>query len=402
MTHTDIKRETYKEQTLTQVVYHMKNGWPEVVNDTLKPFWIRRNEMSLNQECLMWGIRIVIPTKLRDSILQDLHSGHLGVVKMKSIARNYCWWPGLDKDIETLTKTCHGCQATAKMPQRATLHPWEWPTEPWTRIHVDFAGPFLNRMFLVMVDAHSKWPEVIIMNSTTTQATIEAMRAVFARNGLPSILVSDNGPQYTSEEFAEFMRINGILHKRSPPYHPATNGQAERFVQTFKHALIAMKEEPGSLTTKLNQFLLQYRNATHPTTNQTPAVMFLGRQLRTRLDLIKPDCRLAVQERQMKQRAPTNVPTRCLEVGDSVYARNYRGDKWFPGIITSKTGTLTYEVAGEEGGVQRRHVDQIQSQGGILRSDEADDAIEPTPDEALPEERRQRRKPLYLKDYVTQ
>ena len=309
VTHTDIKRETYKEPTLAQVVNNMKNGWPETISEDLKPYWIRRHEMSLSQECLMWGIRVVIPTKLRASLLRDLHLGHLGVVKMKSIARNLCWWPGLDKDIEKLTRKCEGCVQTMKMPQKAKLHPWEWPTEPWTRIHVDYAGPFQNKMFLVIVDAHSKWPEVIIVQSTTTHATIGALREVFARNGVPSVLVSDNGPQFTSEEFANFMRVNGIRHKKSAPYHPATNGQAERFVQTFKHALTAMEQEPGSTSTKLHQFLLQYRNAQHPTTNQTPAMLFMKRQLRTRLDLIKPDNRLQCKrDKQNNVQSPQCLP----------------------------------------------------------------------------------------------
>ncbi len=89
-------------------------------------------------------------------------------------------------------------------------------------------------MFLVVVDAHSKWPEVIQMSSTTSQNTIEALQALFARYGLPEQIVSDNGAQFTSQEFSDFVQANGIRHVRSAPYHPSTNGQAERFHKRSK------------------------------------------------------------------------------------------------------------------------------------------------------------------------
>ena len=94
---------------------------------------------------------------------------------------------------------------------------------------MDFAGPFLGKMFFVATDAHSKWPEVIIMTSTTTTKTIAVLRDTFARNGIPRQIVSDNG---LSEEFRQFMAVNGVKQIRSSPYHPATNGAAERMVQT--------------------------------------------------------------------------------------------------------------------------------------------------------------------------
>ena len=103
-------------------------------------------------------------------------------------------------------------------------------------------------MFILLVDAHSKWPEVFEMPNTTSRKTIEILRQVFSAYGLPEQLVSDNGPQFISREFAEFMAKNGIKHIRSVPYHPATNGQVERFVQTFKRAM-----KTGTTKVTLNQ-----------------------------------------------------------------------------------------------------------------------------------------------------
>jgi len=95
---------------------------------------------------------------------------------------------------------------------------------------MDFVGPFLGHNFLVCVDAHTKWPEVFVMNNITATSTIEKCREIFSRFGIPQMLVTDNGRTFIAQEFQDFAKANGILHKRSAPYRPATNGLAERFV----------------------------------------------------------------------------------------------------------------------------------------------------------------------------
>ena len=103
--------------------------------------------------------------------MQSLRDNHPGITRMKAVASSYFKWIGLDKDIENLRKSCEDCQALKSNSTAGPLHPWVWPDAPWTRIHVDYAGPFLGKMFLVVVDAHFKWLEVQIMNSTTSQST---------------------------------------------------------------------------------------------------------------------------------------------------------------------------------------------------------------------------------------
>ena len=228
-----IKTATSRDLVLTYV----QNGWPATVPEQLKPYKVRENEIGIESGCLMWGIRVIIPESLQSKILETLHENHPGMTRMKAIARSYVWWSGLDKDIEAKAKSCLKCQETRATPAAAPLHPWAWPTAPWKRVHIDFAGPFLGKMFLIVVDAHSKWPEVVPMITTTASRTIEALQALTARYGLPELLVSDNGPQFTSDDFAQFMRANGIKHIRCAPYHPSSNGLVERFVQTFKRAM---------------------------------------------------------------------------------------------------------------------------------------------------------------------
>lgn len=240
------------------------------------------------------------------------------------------------------------------------VHPWEWPSLPWQRIHIDFAGPFLNSMFLVVVDAHSRWLEIEKMNTTTSAKTIETLQKLFARYGVPAQLVSDNGPQFTSEEFQQFLKRNGIKHITSAPYHPATNGLAERAVQSFKNAMKS-ETEVTSLNIKLARFLLTYRITPHSTTGEPPSQLFLGRRLRTRLDLLKPDLFIQVNNRQIDQSvAKSGSVTRHFAIGQRVIARNYTGkSKWVPGIVRARLGPLSYEVEIGPNLVWRRHTDQL-------------------------------------------
>ena len=143
----------------------------------------------------------------------------------------------MNQSIKNMVKACTPCQQSRPSPAPAPLHPWEWPSTPWSRLHIDFAGSFLGHMYLVLVDAHSKWIEVHIMQSITASKTIEVLRSIFATHGLPQKIVTDNGPTFTSDEFSQFLSGNSIKHIRSAPYHPSTNGLAERAVQSFKQTL---------------------------------------------------------------------------------------------------------------------------------------------------------------------
>ena len=192
----------------------------------------------------MWGMHVVIPHKLINKVLQELHQNHVDIVHMKSLAHSYFWWPSLDQEIEELVKDYVQCQSVRNTPEVAPLHLWLWPSKPWKRIHLDFAGSLRGNYYLILVDAHSKWPKVIHMTSTTSSSTIRELRKIFTTFGLPEQLVSDNGPQFASAEFSQFLKSNGIKHIKSAPYHPLTNGIAECFVQGFKRAMLTNEALP--------------------------------------------------------------------------------------------------------------------------------------------------------------
>ena len=288
VTFSEIQDATQKDATLRQIHAYVSGQWPARLPENLLPYYRRRFDLTVEDKCLLLGARVVIPQALQGTILQGLHETHPGVTLMKKIARSYVWWPGLDQEMEELVKGCRPCQSNSDSPPPAPLNPWSWPSKPWQRIHIDYAGPFMGKSFLIVVDAHSKWPEVFEMTQTTTTSTISVLRFLFSHYGLPLQLVTDNGPQFVSEEFHQFMQMNGIRHIRTAPYHPASNGQAERFVKTFKQAMKAMEHQAHPLAHRISNFLLRYRTIPHSTTNKTPSALFLRREIRTRMDLLKP------------------------------------------------------------------------------------------------------------------
>ena len=186
----------------------------------------------MEEGCLLWGIRVVVPQWLRAKLLDELHKEHPGIVRMKSVARSYMWWLGLDADIQNLVKSCQACQAVKRAPPVPPLHPWVWLSQPRQRLHLDFAGPFQGSMFLIGVDT-----------TTTASATLDVLRGWFACHGIPEQVVTDNGTQFTSKAFAIFTKMNGIKHFHSALYHPVSNGLAERFVQSLKKSLQATVNE---------------------------------------------------------------------------------------------------------------------------------------------------------------
>ena len=211
----DIAAETAKDAVLSKVLRYVQEGWPASVPSEYQRFQRIAIELTVEQGCLQRGPRTIIPQNLRKRLLEELHIAHSGMVRMKALARAHIWWPGIDTEIEDMVRRCSACQLHRNHNAPVQVTCWPWPSTPWTRIHADFAGPIDGRMFLIVTDAHSKWLEVVAMTSTTSKATIAEFQRLFAQFGLPSALVTNNGPQFTSEEWATFMSQHGIVHMRS-------------------------------------------------------------------------------------------------------------------------------------------------------------------------------------------
>jgi len=361
LTCTQISQATRVDPVLSRVYSFVINGWPQAVTDPdIRPYKERQDQLTVEQGCVLWGMRVIVPEVLRTKVLDEIHETHPGMSRMKAIARSFVWWPQLDKQIEDKVASCTVCQAMKSAPPAAQVHPWCYPSRPWSRIHVDYAGPVNGFMYLVVVCAYSKYPEIVKMTSTTTTATIDVLRQIFSRHGLCETLVSDNGPQFVSQEFELFCANNGIVHKTSAIYKPSTNGQAERVVRLLKTAIKQAQLMHVNVDTMIAKYLLVYRTTPHATTGEAPSVLLMGRRLRTRYDLMVPSVTAHVQRKQLTMQAKMESRgSRQFAVNDSVLVRNFCGmNKWEPGVVIEKLGNRYYMIL-VNGTVVKRHVDQI-------------------------------------------
>ena len=235
-------------------------------------------------------------------------------------------------------------------------------------------------MLLVVVDLHSKWIEVQKMSTTTAVATIEQLRVMFARWGIPETIVSDNGPQFVAQEFKTFCKSNGVKQVLVAPYHPSSNGLAERAVKTVKEGIKKMAE--GSLLDKLSRFLFHYRLTPQSTTGKAPAELMIGgRQHRSRLALVKPSLPDRVFDKQQKQKQvhDYHARERSFQEGERVYTKNFRGSgpKWLPGTIVKVTGPVSVIVELTDGSRVRKHFDQIKKrESDLVESSDKEQSFE--------------------------
>ena len=343
----DIARETAADPTLQSILHWTKNGWPKQVDGELKPYWEKRSGISTMKECLLWGDRVIIPQIQQSAVLKLIHASHYGISYSKAIARSLVWWPRIDEDVANTVRTCQPCQLSAKRHAKPLVTPWPKATAPWERVHIDYAGPIDGHNFLIITDAYSQYSVIKVVPNLSTATLITHMRYFFADYGLPCLIVSDNGRQLVSQEFKQFLKKNGVRHITSPPWHPSSNGLAERTVQTFK-ALLARFTQ-GDIHTRVARVTAAMRN--RPTaTGQSPAEI-IGRPGRHPLSRLHPNSDPA--------RSYTD-PT--IQEGTCVWAlkRSANTVVWVPGVVESAQGGRVLQVRLEaDGSLLRVSPDEV-------------------------------------------
>lgn len=350
LTTEQLANETNKDPYLRKIVMFLQKG--KEIPKHMR-FKLDQNEFGLQQGILMRGYRAVIPKTLQNQILNELHEGHFGIVKMKGLARGICWWPGIDSDIEQLVRSCPNCSIVKSNPKKVETHVWEATNKPFDRVHADFAGPYLNKFFFILVDAYSKFPFVYVIDNITAKTTIRVCKEIFAMFGIPRVFVTDNGRTFCSAEFQNFLKHNNTVSKFTAPYNPATNGQAERFVQTLKKSLTSLKCNSENLYENVQKILMQYRIMPHSFTNHSPSSLMFGRQIRSRVNSFLPKQCVS---------STTNIDKKVHEFneGERVQCRNYHGkNKWLFGNIVKKLGRLHYVINMDDSRVWKRHINQI-------------------------------------------
>jgi hypothetical protein len=352
-----LREETNKDEVLLKVKDRIKHGWLKPEEELLKPYHLRKDSLQEQNGILkLQDGRVIVPSQLRSRVLDELHLNHPGMTRMKELAKQYCWWPLITSDIERKVGRCDTCQENRQMPPKSDVVAWPKPSYAWERIHVDYAPKFYGKALLIMVDSYSKWIEVGVTRSEYTSAkkTIELLRNSFSRNGYPRIMVSDNGPQFTSKEMKDFCELNGIKQKFVAPYCPSTNGEAERCVQTVKKGIEKiMHGNTNDLQKHLEDFLFTYRYTPHCSTKKSPAEMFFGRRLRNPLSLMV--------EKKSEPKSSSNFPSPDLIVGDAVRIQLRpwkKKEPWVLGQIQTVRGPRHFLVF-VDGEIFHRHRNQI-------------------------------------------
>lgn len=293
-----VGQATALDDQLSRVRDFILNGWPvekRAVPADLRTFYGLREELStaLQGQCIVRGSRTIIPSTLRATVLELAHEGHPGIVRMKQRCREAVWWPGIDGDVETFVRDCAACIVSGKSarPVPGPLQPVPLPSGPWRKLALDFAGEFTaapahHRYLLVAMDFYSKWPEVALCGSATSAAVIEFLTALFDRFGLVEEVVTDNGVQFMSSEFSDFLQSLGIRHCRTALYSPQANAEAERLNRVLKDGIKAALVEGRSFKEGVRQTLFAYRTTAHATTGVSPASLMLAFSVRTPLSML--------------------------------------------------------------------------------------------------------------------
>ena len=280
----EIKIETENDDTLQMLKVMILKGWPDEHNEippVLKAYSHTKDEYTVQNGLIFKGNRIVIPNCLRKSIKDAVHSSHIGIEGCLRRARECVYWPGMNADLKEYISKCDMCNSYPSAQQKETLKPHEPTDRQWEKVGVDLMT-LKNHDYIVTVDYFSNFWEIDFLENTRAATVIRKLKAHFARYGLPSVLISDNGPQFTSDEFKQFSVEYDFEHRTSSPTYPQSNGMAESAVKTAKR-LIKKAVDSGR-----DPYLaiLDYRNTPTQDKDASPAQYNLGRRTRTRLPMV--------------------------------------------------------------------------------------------------------------------
>jgi len=303
----------------------------------------------------------------------------MGMTRTKQFIRSKLWWPGLDNDVEEMIKRCTVCLAVnpeggEKLePLRIT----PFPERPFSTVHIDLFGPLPSgETIFGIIDEFSKWPELYVLKGgVSTQDIVGSLDKLFATYGLVDQVVSDNGPQFRSWKFANYMASKGIKHHLVTPYYPQANSSIERLFRGLKKFVKACSLEKLELRDKLCDFLRMYRNTPSRGTGRTPASVILGYDPRTELPGVNKspgkqfqELKQYSEEYKLKAKSYTdktnNRRESTLKEGDVVFTKNLRPRKadpvYFdhPFTVLRRRGNQV-QLEGEDGKVYKRPLDHL-------------------------------------------
>ena len=368
---TDTRLDSLRQDTsadpelsgLREIIY---SGWPEKQKQVpvhLRKYWAYRDELSVENGLILKGERVVIPESQRNDVIERIHQAHQGFEKCRLRAKSCVFWPNINKDIESRVQKCEICQESQNSQAKETLEPHEIPTRPWQVIGTDLFF-WRGDEYLLICDYYSKFPIVrkIPSGQSTRETVVKLTKCVLSEQGVPEVIISDNGPQYDCQSYKQFSKEWGFQHITSSPRYPKSNGFIERQVQTVKNTL-TKAEKSGK---DLSMARLCLRSTPIDSQLPSPAELLYQRKLKSNLPLrIKHQMpnrdqisqRLVERQQSMKYYHDRNAHDLSpLATGQHVRIQDQRTKKWLPGIVSCKRPEpRSYEVQTQYGSTLRRN-----------------------------------------------
>lgn len=426
MTTREIEEASSEDREFVELRQYIKDGnWK---GDQHKQYVPVCSELCVIGKLILRGTRIVIPSKLRPRVLNLAHEGHPGIVSMKQRLRSKVWWPGIDREAEKFCKTCYGCQLVSSPANPEPIKSTPLPSGPWQDLAIDLLGPLPSgESVLVIVDYFSRYYEIEVMRSTTSEKVIECLEKIFTTHGLPQSLRSDNGPQFRSEVFEQYLENNGIEHRKTTPLWPQANGEVERQNRSLLKRMKIAQAEGKEWKTEVRKYLVAYRSTPHTTTGVSPAELLFGRKMRTKLPELKEESTESeMRDRDGKMKAKTkwyadkkrNAHESYLAPGDQVLVKQERKNKLStsfapePYDVITKTGNSV--VIESPDGIQlmrntthvKKYEETSQNPGETTSTLDVTDPVEPEAEReklsspVVTRPIRVRKPPERFKDYV--
>ena len=390
----ELREHAAKDQLYQDLKKVITSGFPNQrgsLPEPLRAFWGAKDNLTIDDDLIVYGCCLLIPVGLRPSMLSRLHEAHQGVSRSKARARLTIYWPGIDHDIENFVAGCRHCQDRLPSNQKETIISKPTPPRPFQHIAVDFAS-YGGKQFLIVVDCKTGWPDVIEMgHDTTAKKLTDALRDQFCRTAAPDVLWSDGGPQFTAKHMAEFLQAWGVLHKTASPLYPQSNGKAESAVKSMKNLISAAWTGRTVNWNQLSRSLLQYRNTPCRKDGLSPAQKLFGHPIQDTLPAhrrsFKPEWQKpitdmeAASSNQDKAELAYNQQARDLpdlKIGSRIALQNPMSKLWdIYGVVTAIGPYRRYFVKTQNGSVLVR-------KRRFLRKRSPPSVAGPMPPEPLP------------------
>ncbi|KAJ8030205.1 hypothetical protein HOLleu_26545 [Holothuria leucospilota] len=353
----EIKEAQMCDEECRQIREYCMSGWPPYKPGTpfMQKYFEHQSHFTVVDDLVVYDARIVVPRELRRDILSKIHQGHLGITKCRSRARSSVWWPGMSKMIEEMVKDCEICRKY-NPPKTEPLLPTALPSRAWEQVGTDLFH-HKGSDYIIVVDYYSRWFEIEKLGDTSSKGVIKSLKKTFSTHGIPDLVVSDNGPQYSSAEFRDFAKLWKFSHITSSPKFPQSNGEAERAVKTAK-ALLNKNDDPYLA-------LLSYR--TSPLLNgKSPSELLMNRKLATQLPILESQLttkadlsEIPSKEEQSREKLKQWFDKRHrvgelpnLQKGDNVYVTDLKRNGT---IVEKRPEPRSYSVETDNGNIVRRN-----------------------------------------------